>query len=155
MPLMHSDRSAHTPRPYAHAAATGHSVHGVWRRLFSRSCTRTRNLARTRRAARARACTQVNQAAGRLIRSSHDYGALVLLDAAFAQPRHRSMLSSWWAFVHRCACRLLPPIGNEERPRRMDACSYEPMMATNSRHLEPNLPNTAKMPMPSKHQRDF
>ena len=36
---------------------------------------------------------QVNQAAGRLIRSSGDYGALVLLDEAFS--RNTAMLSSW------------------------------------------------------------
>ena len=37
----------------------------------------------------------VNQAVGRVIRHRHDYGAVLLLDSRFAEPRNQSGLSRW------------------------------------------------------------
>ncbi|TLP64959.1 MULTISPECIES: ATP-dependent DNA helicase [Pseudomonas] len=39
---------------------------------------------------------KVIQAAGRVIRSDHDRGVLVLIDERFAEPRVRQMFPSWW-----------------------------------------------------------
>lgn len=37
----------------------------------------------------------VNQAIGRVIRHKDDYGAILLCDARFNQPRQKNQLSSW------------------------------------------------------------
>jgi Rad3-related DNA helicase len=40
---------------------------------------------------------KVVQAAGRVIRSPHDEGVLVLMDERFMQPHVRRLLPTWWA----------------------------------------------------------
>ncbi len=44
---------------------------------------------------------KVVQAAGRVIRTEHDTGTLVLLDARYQQPRYRALLPAWWALPGR------------------------------------------------------
>jgi len=42
---------------------------------------------------------KVVQAAGRVIRSEHDRGVVMLIDDRFGQPQVRQLLPRWWAFV--------------------------------------------------------
>ena len=42
-----------------------------------------------------RPCRALNQAVGRVIRHRHDWGAVLLLDARFQQPRSQQQLSKW------------------------------------------------------------
>ncbi|KAA8562884.1 putative ATP-dependent helicase DinG [Pseudomonas extremaustralis] len=42
---------------------------------------------------------KVVQAAGRVIRSEHDQGVVMLIDDRFGQPQVRQLLPRWWAFV--------------------------------------------------------
>ncbi|XP_021902231.1 regulator of telomere elongation helicase 1, partial [Carica papaya] len=48
----------------------------------------------------------VNQAVGRVIRHSHDYGAIIFCDERFLQPNHQSQVSHWIQPYVKCYSKL-------------------------------------------------
>ena len=57
----------------------------------------------------------INQALGRTIRHSHDYGSAFLIDSRLAQPRYQQMLSPWLRERLTVSGPGGPPLGRLER----------------------------------------